>query len=176
MIGKVVMRPQTPSSIPSSRHGVTLPSCLPPVPRVAVYRRMAEAGIAAYFWSARAALDVPGGMMKGRYGPPGIVVVHGGEDMDFSNLIPIVAVVVGVPGFVAFIALVMGHTRKMKELAIRDKELEMGGSDAALGPAVDALSDDLNDTRAQVAEIQERLDFAERLLAAGSPPENDRSG
>ena len=96
--------------------------------------------------------------------------------MDLSNLIPIVAIVVGVPGFVAFIALAMGHTRKMKKLAIRDKELEMGASDAALGPAVDALSDDLNDTRAQVAEIQERLDFAERLLAAGSPPENDRSG
>jgi len=52
----------------------------------------------------------------------------------------------------------------------------MGGGDAELGPVVDALCDDLNDTRAQVAEIQERLDFAERLLAAGSAPENDRSG
>jgi hypothetical protein len=43
---------------------------------------------------------------------------------------------------------------------------------AELGPVVDALCDDLNDTRAQVADIQERLDFAERLLAAGSAPEN----
>lgn len=96
--------------------------------------------------------------------------------MDLSNLIPIVAVVVGVPGFVAFVALMVGHTRKMKELAIRDKELELGGSDAVLGPAIDALSDDLNDTRAQVADIHERLDFAERLLASGSRPENHRSG
>jgi hypothetical protein len=90
--------------------------------------------------------------------------------MNLSTLIPIVAVVVGVPGFVTFVALLMGHARKMKELAIRDKELELGGSDAALGPAIDALRDDLNDTRAQVAEMQERLDFAERLLTAGSPP------
>ncbi len=64
----------------------------------------------------------------------------------------------------------------MKELKIREKELEMGGSDAELRPVVDALCDDLNDTRAQVAELQERLDFAERLLASGSPPEKDRSG
>ena len=96
--------------------------------------------------------------------------------MDLFNLVPVVAIVIGVPGVAAFMALAMGHTRKMKELKIREKELEMGGSDAALGPVVDALCDDLNDTRAQVAEIQERLDFAERLLAAGKAPENDRSG
>jgi len=96
--------------------------------------------------------------------------------MDLFNLVPIVAIVIGVPGVVAFMALAMGHTRKMKELKIREQELEMGGSVAELGPVVDELSADLNDTRAQLAEIQERLDFAERLLAAGSAPENDRSG
>jgi len=96
--------------------------------------------------------------------------------MDLSSLIPIVAVVVGVPGFIAFVVLIIGHTHKMKELAIRDKELELARSDAALGPAVDALNEDLNDTRAQVAEIQDRLDFAERLLAAGSPLGKDKSG
>lgn len=88
--------------------------------------------------------------------------------MNSSVVIPIVAIVVGVPGFVAFVALLIGHARKMRELAIRDKELELAG-DAPLGPALDALRGDLNDTRAQVAEMQERLDFAERLLAAGSP-------
>ncbi len=45
---------------------------------------------------------------------------------------------------------------------LKKKELEMRGSDE-----VDALRDDLDDTRAQLAEMQERLDFAERLLAAG---------
>lgn len=103
------------------------------------------------------------------------VALHGGAEMD-PSLIPIAAIVIGVPGTVAFIALVMGHARKMQELKIRERELAMGGSAAELRPVVDALCDDLNDTRAQVAEIQERLDFAERMLAAGRAPENDRSG
>ena len=50
----------------------------------------------------------------------------------------------------------------------------MQGSDAELGPEVDALRDDLNDTRAQLAEMQERLDFAERLLAAGRTSQEDK--
>ncbi len=95
--------------------------------------------------------------------------------MDLSNLIPIVAIVIGVPAFTAFVALVMGHTRKMKELKIREKELEMGGSDAELGPVVDELRDDLNDTRARLAEMEERLDFAERLITAGRASQEDRN-
>ena len=87
--------------------------------------------------------------------------------MDLS--ITIVAIVIGVPAFTVFVALVMPHTRKMKELKIREKELEMGGSDAELGAEVDALRDD-------VADIQERLDLAERLLAAGRAPKDDRGG
>jgi hypothetical protein len=92
--------------------------------------------------------------------------------MDPSSLIPLAAVVFGVPGFIAFVALLVGHTRKVKEMELREKELEMGGSDAALGPAVHALNDNVNDMRAQLAELQERVDFAERLLTAGKRPEN----
>lgn len=88
--------------------------------------------------------------------------------MNLSGWIPIVAVIMGVPAFVAFVALVGRHARRMKELAIRERELELAGSDAVLAPAVSLLRDDLNQTRAQVAEMQERLDFAERLIAAGS--------
>jgi len=94
--------------------------------------------------------------------------------MDFASLIPIAAIVMGVPGFIAFVAMMAGHTRKMKELAIRDKELQLGGSDAALGPAVDALSDDLDTMRAQLAQLQERVEFAERLLTAGSRSGTDQ--
>lgn len=50
----------------------------------------------------------------------------------------------------------------------------MRGGDPELGPEVDALRDDLNDTRAQVAEMQERLDFAERLLTAGRASQEER--
>ena len=45
---------------------------------------------------------------------------------------------------------------------LKKKELEMRGHDS-----IDALRDDLDDTRAQLAEMQERLDFAERMLTAG---------
>ena len=59
---------------------------------------------------------------------------------------------------------------------IKKKELEMRGSDAELGSVVDGLRDDLNDTRAQLADMQERLDFAERMLTAGRASQEDRSG
>ena len=56
----------------------------------------------------------------------------------------------------------------------------MQRSDAELGPEVDALRDDLADlqehTQAQLAEIQERLDFAERLLTDGRASQEDRHG
>ncbi len=59
------------------------------------------------------------------------------------------------------------------------KELETKGSSVELGPVVDALRDDLADmqehTRAELAEMQERLDFAERLLTAGRAPQEDKS-
>ena len=74
-----------------------------------------------------------------------------------------------IPGIIAFTLLIL-------RFKLKKKELEMQGSDAELGPEVDALRDDLNDTRAQLAEMQERLDFAERLLAAGRASQEDRGG
>ena len=65
-------------------------------------------------------------------------------------------------------ALIIGYK-------LRKKELEMRGSDPQLGPEVDALRDDINDTRAQLAEMQERLDFTERLLAGGGASQEDTS-
>ena len=92
------------------------------------------------------------------------------------DMIPIVAIIVAIPGGVAFMAMIFRHDLRKKEMKLREKELEMRGSDAELGPVVDALRDDLDDTRAQLAEVQERLDFAERLLTAGRGSQEDRSG
>ena len=92
--------------------------------------------------------------------------------MDFAALIPVAAIAIGVPGFVGFVALMANHTRKLKELALRERELEAGGG-PAFGAALDALTDELHHTRTQVAELQERVDFAERLLAAGKAPGAD---
>ncbi len=58
---------------------------------------------------------------------------------------------------------------------LKKKELQVRGGDPELGREVDALRDDLNDTRAQLAEVQERLDFAERLLTAGRASQDEKS-
>ena len=80
------------------------------------------------------------------------------------------------PSIILFTVLCLRYNLKKKELAVREKELEMRGSDAELGPVVDELRDDLNDTRARLTEMEERLDYAERLLTAGRASREDRSG
>ncbi len=79
----------------------------------------------------------------------------------------IVSVIFCVSGSVLALALILRFRLKKKELEVR-------GSAPELGPVVDALRDDLNDTRAQLADMQERLDFAERLLTAGRASQEDR--
>ncbi len=59
----------------------------------------------------------------------------------------------------------MGFTFLIGLYRLKKKELEMRGGDPELGREVDALRDDLNDTRAQLADMQERLDFTERVLS-----------
>ncbi len=97
-----------------------------------------------------------------------------------------IGILVGVPAVfgssIVITFLVMRYKLKNKELGMREKELEMRGSDAELGPFVDALRDDVQqlahmqeNTRAQLAEMQERLDFTERVLAAGRASQEDRS-
>ncbi len=85
----------------------------------------------------------------------------------------IISVIFGTFGSVGVFSLVLWF--KLKK-----KELEMRGGDPELGPVVDALRDDLADmqehTRAQLADMQERLDFAERLLTAGRASQEDKSG
>ncbi len=86
---------------------------------------------------------------------------------------PDIVIVFGTLGVLGFTFLIGLYRLKKKELRVREKELQMRGSDLELGPEVDALRDDLTDTRAQLADMQERLDFAERLLTAGR---EDKSG
>jgi len=76
----------------------------------------------------------------------------------------IVSIVMGALAFTGTVASTVWATVHFK---LKKRELETRGGDAELGQAVDALRDDLDETRAQLAEVQERLDFAERLLTAG---------
>ena len=85
--------------------------------------------------------------------------------------VQIFSTVFGVIGGVAALGLILRFKLKKKEL-----EMGVGVGDAELGPVVDALRDDLNDTRAQLADMQERLDFAERLLTAGRASQDEKGG
>ncbi len=87
-----------------------------------------------------------------------------------------VATIVSFSSVIAFTGMIIRFKLKKQELVVREKELEMRGSDAELGPVVDDLRDDLSDTRARLAEMEERLDFAERLLTAGRASQEDKSG
>ncbi len=97
----------------------------------------------------------------------------------------IIAIFVSFSSVLVFTGLILRFKLKKKELEVREKELGMRGGDAGLGPEVDALRDDLNDTRArlaemqehtgaQLADMQERLDFAERLLTAGRASQDEK--
>ncbi len=92
----------------------------------------------------------------------------------------IIAIIVSFSSVLVFTGLIIRFKLKKKELEVREKELEMRGSDPELGPEVDALRDDLAEmqehTRAQLADMQERLDFAERLLTAGRALQDKKSG
>ncbi len=83
----------------------------------------------------------------------------------------IISVIFGTLGSVGVLSLILWF--KLKK-----KELEMRGGDSELGPVVDALRDDLAEmqehTQAQLAEMQERLDFAERLLTAGRALQDEK--
>ena len=92
----------------------------------------------------------------------------------------IISVIFGTIGSVGALSVILYFKHKKTEL-------EMRGSDAELGPVVDALRDDIEDTRAQLsdmqehtqaqlAEMQERLDFAERLLTAGRASQENKGG
>ncbi len=91
----------------------------------------------------------------------------------------IVGAVLGIPGSILALALIL-------RFKLKKRELEMRGGDPKLGRVMDELRDDLNDTRAQLAdmqehtqaqlaEMQERIDFAERLLAAGRSSQGERN-
>ncbi len=77
---------------------------------------------------------------------------------------------------IVFFSTIILFTALIVHFKLKKKELEMRGGDPELGGEVDALRHDLNDTRGQLADMQERLDFAERLLTAGRASQEDRSG
>ncbi len=83
-------------------------------------------------------------------------------------MVGIVAILGGLGTVITFTTLIIRFKLRKAELEIRDN--------AESGPVIEALRDDIDETRAQLAEVQERLDFAERLLAAGRASQEDSGG
>ncbi len=92
--------------------------------------------------------------------------------MDLGILVPITLFI-----SIAAVKIFKGPfgTALAERLGGRSMDREVSEETEALHADVDALRDDLDDTRAQLAEVQERLDFAERLLAAGRASPEGRS-
>ena len=78
-------------------------------------------------------------------------------------LIPIIALLIPV------VAIVMGGLQKIKRMQIEEATLNagLGGSEEEIR----ALRDELEQLRGEVGEMQERLDFTERLLARNAESE-----
>lgn len=81
----------------------------------------------------------------------------------------ILGITIGIPGFIVGLIVILRYRLKKKELEMRD-------GDPELGRVVEALCDDLDETRAQLTDMQERLDLAERMLTSGRASQEDRSG
>ena len=94
------------------------------------------------------------------------------------GMMPMIGILVPITLFisVAVVLILRGPVGKALAERIGGRSIEASQETEALHADVDALRDDLNDTRAMVADMQERLDFAERLLTAGRASQEDRSG
>jgi hypothetical protein len=82
-----------------------------------------------------------------------------------------------VMGALAFTGTVASTAWAIVHFRLKKKELEALGGGGELGVAVEGLREDVErlaeiqeHAQAQLAETQERLDFAERLLTAGRAP------
>jgi hypothetical protein len=92
---------------------------------------------------------------------------------------PDVLIVTIVMGSLAFTGTVASSVWALVHFKLKKKEIEARSGSAEMVPAVDALREEVErladmceDTRAQLAETHERLDFAERLLTAGRAPKD----
>ncbi len=84
--------------------------------------------------------------------------------MDFALLIPMIALSIPV------VAIIVGRINKRAKWRVEDAQLRMGvGVDAE---ELDALRSDLDQVRAELGDMHERLDFTERLLTQS----RDREG
>ncbi len=97
------------------------------------------------------------------------------------GMMPMIGILVPITLFisVAVVLILRGPVGKALAERIGGRSIEASEETEALHADVDALRGDLADmqehTRAQLAEMQERLDFAERLLTAGRASQDEKA-
>lgn len=84
--------------------------------------------------------------------------------MDFAVFIPIVALCIPVAG------IIFHGLEKVARLRVEEAKVKAGVVDGQPAAELAALREEMGDVRRELAEVQERLDFAERLLTSGRPP------
>jgi hypothetical protein len=80
--------------------------------------------------------------------------------------IPIMALAIPVA------AIVMGGLLKLRRLRLEEATLRVQGGDSGSPEEVQALRNDLDTLQRQLSELNERVDFTERLLARGRTPDS----
>ena len=81
--------------------------------------------------------------------------------MDFAVFIPIVALCIPVAG------IIFHGLEKVARLRVEEAKVKAGQLDGPAVAELTALREEMGDVRRELAEVQERLDFAERLLTSG---------
>jgi predicted nuclease with TOPRIM domain len=82
----------------------------------------------------------------------------------FAVFIPIVALCIPVA------AIVVNGLQKLARLRIEEAKVKAGLLDGQSATELSALREEMGDVRRELSEVQERLDFAERLLTSGRAP------
>jgi Tfp pilus assembly protein PilO len=82
----------------------------------------------------------------------------------FAVFIPIVALCIPVAG------IIFHGLEKIARLRVEEAKVKSGVLDGQSAAELAALREEMGDVRRELAEVQERLDFAERLLTSGRPP------
>jgi hypothetical protein len=80
--------------------------------------------------------------------------------------IPIMALAIPVA------AIVMSGLLKMRRLRVEEAKLRVHSGDSGSSEEVQALRSDLDTLQRQLSELNERVDFTERLLARGRNPDS----
>ena len=84
---------------------------------------------------------------------------------EFGVFIPIIALSIPLAG------IIFHGLQKVARLRVEEAQVKAGIVDGQSSAELIALREEIGEMRRELVEVQERLDFAERLLTSGRTPE-----